>query len=232
MTRDLSRWFRPRAIAAFLVDTYGKPEAVAIVAGIAVLLAYPCYWIAERAYTLIKFEIFEDELRGTPPYRTEWEVKLTEEKRKKYGREMGIAPKRALIDFPSPRACLEEGVEVLTPETLKRMDWEKMRRTTDVNVCVFRLLAASGDISHATEWFEFQGFQVPAGFSSANPYRDLDGSLRVYGVWSIGENGPKFQERGLVNIVVPAFAYEMNINASWTADGSQLLHVSIGYNTK
>jgi hypothetical protein len=73
---------------------------------------------------------------------------------------------------------------------------------------------------------------MPNSFSSAKPYKDRDGSLRLYGLWSIRDHGPKFNKLSLANILLPDLAYAMQVNASWSGDGRQLLYVSIGYNTK
>jgi hypothetical protein len=170
-------------------------------------------------YKLAKFELNEEEARGIPPYRTQWEVRLTESERDMYDKEMGFWTRVALVEFPDPKSCLEDGVDPVTPETLTRMDWAKFRGTEQVAVCTFRLLAPYGDISHASAWFEHQGFE-------------LDGTLRVYGRWSIRDNGAKFHQSGMLHALNPFTPYDMNIHSFWSADGKGLLYIDIGYSYK
>jgi hypothetical protein len=209
-----------------------KPFLLGSLAVVLVGLSLPPFGVAGFLYKWARFELAEDEARGASPYKTKWEVRLTEAEREKYGREMGVRTKVALVDFPDPYSCLEDSVDILTPETLKRMDWEKISRTTHVNVCTFHLLAVSGDISHATAWLEHQGFWVADRFSSANPYVHRDGRLRVYGRWSIRENDPKFSQSGVLHILTPFTPYDMNIGSYWSPDGNQLLYVDVSYSYK
>jgi hypothetical protein len=223
LTVKLSEYFSDRGVKPFLLGGL----AVAVIG-----LSLPPFGGAGFLYKWVRFEFAEDEFRGTPPYRTKWEVRMTPSERKEYDRETGVRTKIAMVDFPDPYSCLEDDIDALTPETLRRMDWEKMSRTAQVNVCTFRLLAASGDISRATEWLEYQGFRVPDRFSSADPFVELDGSLRVYGTWSIRDNGPKFNQSGVLHALFSFTPFDMNINTYWSADGHQLQYVSVGYSYK
>lgn len=141
------------------------------------------------------------------------------------------AHKVALMDFPDPRSCLENVVEELSPENLKRMDWARIDNEAEAEVCMFRLLGSYEDMSSATDWFEAQGFRVPDDFSSARPYIDRDGTLRVSGLYSIRENGPKFPTRGFVRRLFRSISYSMSTDATWSSDGKQLLGVRIVFNT-
>lgn len=141
------------------------------------------------------------------------------------------AHKVALMDFPDPRSCLENAMEELSPENLKRMDWDRIDNEAEAEVCMFRLLGSYEDISSASDWFEAQGFRVADGFSSALPYVEYDGTLRVSGSYSIRKNGPKFPTRGFVRRLFRSIPYSMNANATWSPDGKQLLGVRITFNT-
>ncbi|PLP56228.1 hypothetical protein CYK37_27200 [Mesorhizobium loti] len=141
------------------------------------------------------------------------------------------AHKVALMDFPDPHSCLENAMEELSPENLKRMDWDRIDNEAEAEVCMFRLLGSYEDMSSATDWFEAQGFRVPDGFSSARPYADRDGTLRVSGSYSIRKNGPKFPTRGFVRRLFHSIPYGMNADATWSSNGKQLLGVRITFNT-
>ena len=92
------------------------------------------------------------------------------------------APRKvALMDFPDVASCLTKDADVALPNYLERMDWDRIDNASEAEVCTFRLLASYEDLSHATKWFEVQGFKVSDGFGSAKPIVAPDGTLLVHG---------------------------------------------------
>lgn len=159
---------------------------------------------------------------GTPPFRIPSSPP---------NKTLTAFQKVALLDFPDPASCLQDGAGDLSPESLKRMDWDKIDNDAEAQVCIFRLLGSYEDLSHETGWFESQGLHVSDGWSSARPFKDSDGTLRVTGSWSIRENGPMYPTKGIIRRLFRSIPYGMGINASWSGDGKTLLHVTIGFST-
>lgn len=194
------------------------------------LLNYAAYGIlAFLGYQLVGYLYYGAKLywvshisepgRGVPPFQI------------RPNRQLTAAQKVALMDFPDPESCLKDGVKTLTPENLKKLDWDRIDNASDAEVCVFRLLGSYEDLSQATAWFEAQGFDVPKSFSSAKPFPTSDGKLRVYGSYSIRKSGPKFPTRGVIRRLFRSIPYAMNVDSTWSEDGKQLLFVSITFNT-
>ncbi|MGO6943145.1 hypothetical protein [Rhizobium johnstonii] len=157
---------------------------------------------------------------GTPPFRVRFE------------REMTASKKVAMMDFPDPASCLKEAeADDLSTDRLKEMDWDRIDNTDEAEVCVFRLLGSYENLSYATDWFEAQGFYVHPNFSSARPYVELDGTLRVTGVHSIRKDGPKFPTTGIIRRAFRSIPYSMSVDATWSKDGKQLLWVKTGFST-
>ncbi|MBY3249882.1 hypothetical protein HFN72_36090 [Rhizobium laguerreae] len=157
---------------------------------------------------------------GTPPFRVRFE------------REMTASKKVAMMDFPDPASCLKKAeTDDLSTDRLKEMDWDRIDNTDEAEVCVFRLLGSFENLSYATDWFEAQGFYVHPNFSSARPYVELDGTLRVTGVHSIRKDGPKFPTTGIIRRAFRSIPYSMSVDATWSKDGKQLLWVLTGFST-
>lgn len=154
---------------------------------------------------------------GTPPFQ------LT------HKRGLTAAQKVALMDFPDTASCLKQPQTGNSTDHLKEMNWDQIGNKEEAEVCIFRLLASYDDLSPATEWFEAQGFRVPEDFSSARPYVDRGDTLRVSASYSIRTNGPKFPTRGVVRRAFQSLAYGMGVNATWSANGRQLLGVSVSF---
>lgn len=155
---------------------------------------------------------------GNPPYKY------------KHERDFTVFHKIALLKFPDANSCLVDGIDDLSPENLKKMDWAKIENSEEAEVCGFRLLGSNPDISHATEWFRAQGMTVPDGMSSATPYKERNGELRVYASWSISENGYKFAPPGpLLRLITLIPPYTMTVNATWSSDGQRLVNFDIGF---
>lgn len=186
------------------------------------VLAYLAYQLAGYLYyggKLLWVSSIAEPGLGSPPFHAMQRWGLTP------------AHKVALMDFPDPRSCLKSGIDELSPENLKRMDWDRINNEAEAEVCMFRLLGTYEDMSFATGWFEAQGFRVPDGFSSARPYVEYDGTRRVSGSYSIRQNGPKFPTRGFVRRLFRSISYSMGADATWTSNGKQLLGVRITFNT-
>lgn len=164
---------------------------------------------------------------GTPPFRA------------RRARDFTVAHRLAVARFPDAESCLTRSPDSLSAEYLDRIgfsylewiDWTEIDRDAEAEVCIFRLLASYPDISYATGWLQAQGLAVGQGFSSANPYVERDGALRVTGTWSIRRHGPKFPTHGMISRALGSIPYGMSANATWSSDGKQLLGVKIGYST-
>jgi len=154
---------------------------------------------------------------GVPPYHYKRE------------RDFTVFHKVALLKFPDAKSCLPGDIGDLSPETLKHMDWNKIESTAEAEVCGFRLLGSNPDISYATEWFGAQGMTVPDAFSSATPYKERNGELRVYAKWSVSENGYKFSRPGPLRRLVFFTPYAMTINATWSPDGKKLTDFDVSF---
>lgn len=157
--------------------------------------------------------------RGTPPFQV------------KYAHQINNDIKRALSKFQDTQACVEVDANAAIREELVRMDWDKILTTGDAEVCSFRLLHEWGSIAEATTWLTAQGFHVGTSFSSDSPYVSSDGTLRVDGNWSIRSNGPRFPTSGLLQRIFNAVPYGMNISATYSPDGRELLYLDIGFST-
>lgn len=123
---------------------------------------------------------------------------------------------------------LEDGARAEHHQDLLRMDWDKISNSHEAQVCMFRLLHTWGGIADAQIWLESQGFNVEK-FSGSG--FDHDGTLRMDGSWSIRENGPRFPTSGLLKRILPAVPHKMNINATFTRNGRELLYIDIGFIT-
>ncbi|WP_129422406.1 hypothetical protein [Rhizobium leguminosarum] len=62
--------------------------------------------------------------------------------------------------YPDASACLVETERTNAHPDLTRVNWDSMDLTTDVDVCVFRILTSIGHIGEGRRWFETQGFQL------------------------------------------------------------------------
>ena len=145
-------------------------------------------------------------------------------------RDFTVFHKVALLKFPDANSCLVDGIDELSPENLKKMDWSKIEKSEEAEVCGFRLLGSNPDISYATEWFRAQGMSVPDGMNSATPFKERNGQLRVYASWSISENGYKFAPPGpLLRLITLIPPYTMTVNATWSPDGQRLVNFDIGF---
>ncbi|MGR9276147.1 hypothetical protein ACU8KI_16210 [Rhizobium leguminosarum] len=188
-----------------------------------VLLAYLGYQLSGYLYyggKLFWVTVVSEPGPGTPPFRAE------------YKRELTASQKVAMMDFPDPVSCLRKTeTGDLSTDRLKEMDWERIDNDEEASVCMFRLLGSYEDLSHATDWFKAQGFDVPNAFSSARPYIESDGTQRVVGMYSIRKNGPKFPTKGVVRRAFGSIPYGMSVNATWSRDGKQLLWVNTNYST-
>ena len=64
----------------------------------------------------------------------------------RYTREMNKAAMDAAARFPDPQSCLVDGKEnPQSPKSL-RIDWTKVRQSSEAEVCIFRVLSALGGI--------------------------------------------------------------------------------------
>ena len=219
-------WFLAGRTAGDWIHAWRTPEigpgrSIVTYASYAVL-AYLAYQLAGYIHyggKLLWVSFVSEPGLGSPPFQVMQRRGLTG------------TYKVALMDFPDPRSCLGNAMENLSPEHLIKMDWDRIDNEAEAEVCMFRLLGSYEDMSFATDWFEAQGFQVPNGFSSARPYVERDGTLRVSGSYSIRQNGPKFPTRGFVRRLFRSIPYSMIANATWASDGKQLLGVRITFNT-
>lgn len=183
-------------------------------------LAYQSLGYAYYGSKLVWVTLVSQPDPGTPPFRVLHE------------REMTPAKQVAVWEFPDAESCLKAvPADLSSDERLLWMDWERIQNDAEAEVCMFRLLGSYQDLSHATAWFEAQGFNVHEQFSSANPSVERDGKKRVAAQYSIRKNGPKFPARGAVRRMFRSISYSMSINSTWSPDGKQLLGVTVSYLT-
>lgn len=151
----------------------------------------------------------------------------------RYARPLTADYRLALARFPDPAACLQPGADPATADGLALMDWDRITTKEEAEVCIFRLLASyPNGMADFTAFAEAQGFGISdKHFNPANPYVELDGTLRVTGYWSLRHKGPKFPTRGLLTRILHAVPYGMDVNATYTPDGKRLLHVEVGFLT-
>lgn len=133
--------------------------------------------------------------------------------------------------FPDAQSCLKDGVDAADPVDLFQLDWDRIERDDEANVCLFRLLAALGSMDKFIAFAKAQGFGVSdRDFNPESPYVERDGSLRVSAGWSIRANGPRYPTSGLVRYLL-AVPYGMSVDATWAPDRKTLLWVNIGFST-
>ncbi|BBD35586.1 hypothetical protein Amn_04660 [Aminobacter sp. Y103A] len=204
----ISAWREQKSQPGFKPGTYLAYAVVAYLAAQAVSYGY-------YGGKLLWVSYVSEPGLGTPP------VPL---------RKMSAARKVALMDFPDVASCLSRNADKASPNYLEQMDWDRINNVSEAEVCMFRLLASYKNISHATKWFEAQGFTVPKSFSSARPNISYDGTQHVHGSYSIRKNGPKFPTRGVFRRLFGSIPYGMNSASTWSKDGTQLLRVDISLN--
>lgn len=84
--------------------------------------------------------------------------------------KMRRAEIRAVKRWPDARACLIRSERKLERPDIAMMDWSRMRRSDDIEVCLFRIAASIGAPDGVAEWFRAQGFQrVIIAESSSRP---------------------------------------------------------------
>lgn len=162
---------------------------------------------------------------GEPAFQTEGIVKEWP------GDQLTVAQRAALHRFPSLASCVSAETNTPSAEELMQMDWTRMQNSAHVEVCAFRILKTLGDISLATSWLEQQGFSSPERWSSENPFKESNGTLKVIGTWNVIENGLRWPESGLkrrmlsIPILLPP--YEVGIETTWSPDGEELLFIEV-----
>jgi hypothetical protein len=157
---------------------------------------------------------------GVPPFATRYEHQMT------------TRVKVAMLDYPDPESCLEEGARPEMTEDLKRLDWDRIKTPAEATVCIFRLLGSYGDISRSEAWLMAQGFRLSGpGFNAEKPYVDRDGTKRVDAGWHIREKGPLFPTRGMLRRALYSIPYGMSVYTTWRADGQTLLYVHLSFST-
>lgn len=140
--------------------------------------------------------------------------------------------RRALVRFPDAQSCLQHGADATRRDDLRLMDWGQIETTGEAQVCISRLLHGWGGVSDATEWFSAQGLRSSSsGFNSKQPYEQRDGTLRVTAGWSIKTNGPLFPTTGIIQRILHATPYAMNVDATFSANGIELLFLQVSYST-
>ena len=69
------------------------------------------------------------------------------------------ADKRAARRWPDVRSCLMRSERKVENPDLRKMDWGKMRRDEDIEVCLFRIAASLHSPEALRDWFASQGMQ-------------------------------------------------------------------------
>ena len=62
--------------------------------------------------------------------------------------------------FPDVRSCLVRSEHRSEVPDLRKLDWKRMHKTEDVNVCFFRIFTSIGNAIGSLRWINEQGFQV------------------------------------------------------------------------
>ena len=205
---------RGRRVSSW-IDKFGKFEVVFLTVTVIWLLPDWDWGRSEQRDQSFRTAV------EVPPYAT------------RYASEMNDTAMDAAARFPDPQSCLVAGEENVQSPDLMRIDWARIRWTSEAEVCVFRLLSAVGGIEASRPFMEAQGFSMaPDGFSPENPHVERsDDSLRITGYWSIRDNGPKFPTYGVLDRIRAAVPYSMSVNVYFSQDGSRVLAVRIGRNT-
>lgn len=199
----MSRW----------IDAFGKVEVV--------FLTISVIWLLPDWDRIDQRERFRQTAAEVPPYAT------------RYAREMNDAAMDAAARFPNQESCLVNGEENPQLFDSLEIDWTKISRTSEAEVCIFRVLSALGGIEASRPFMEAQGFSMQSSsFSPENPYVEpRDGALRISASWSVRDNGPKFPTRGVLDRIRASVPYGMSVNVYFSQDGNSVLAVRIGYNT-
>ncbi|MEM8795897.1 MAG: hypothetical protein AAGE61_10055 [Pseudomonadota bacterium] len=186
-----------------------------------IVMTVPAYFAVQFAIGVLMHIVPAPlHLPGKPAFQVEHEHFLTTD------------IKWALIRFPDPQSCLEWGADAKKREDLKRMDWDRIDRTSAATVCTFRLLHKWGGIAEAANWFEAQGLNVSqGGWSSKKPHVNRDGTLEVHAGWHVKTKGPRFPTSGFMARIFAAIPYGMTVEATYTPDGKELLYLRYGYST-
>ncbi|MGF1501703.1 MAG: hypothetical protein ACFBSD_07775 [Paracoccaceae bacterium] len=94
---------------------------------------------------------------GSPPFRTR-EAHEAGIRPPQPDPGIGTAERRALGAFPDLDSCLvtsAEGASALSP-----IDWNRVRRPADAEICLFRAFATLASAEAARDWLSAQGFQA------------------------------------------------------------------------
>jgi hypothetical protein len=68
--------------------------------------------------------------------------------------------KRALRRFPDVRSCLIEVERDKPQPDLRQIDWDAVRNTKDIDVCVFRIASSIRDVEYIRLWLTHHNFEV------------------------------------------------------------------------
>lgn len=195
------------------IDAFGKVEVV--------FLTIAVMWLLPDWDRIVQRDRFRQTAVEVPPYAT------------RYAREMNDAAVDAVARFPNQAACLVNAEE--NPQSLEslQIDWTKISRTDEAEVCIFRVLSALDGIEASRPFMEAQGFSMQSSsFSPENPYvEQRDGALRISASWSVHDNGPKFPTHGVLDRIRASVPYGMSVNVYFSQDGNRVLAVQVGYST-
>ena len=140
--------------------------------------------------------------------------------------------KQALSRFPDAVSCLDPEAANSRPTDFQRLDWTQIRHQGDAELCVFRLLAASGGVAQATAWFEAQGFTTGTPWTSDNPYVTDAGHQRVYASWAAWRDGPKYPADPLRRIILHGHVVTIAIEAEYDPTGQTMTDIRISHTIK
>ncbi|NIL95556.1 MAG: hypothetical protein GTO62_00005 [Planctomycetales bacterium] len=181
------------------------------------------------AYVLASWAVFGSKMAwvtayppdlGDPPFAVQFD------------REMTARMKVAMMEFSDAETCVVPNSGPVEPGKMVPIDWDRIDSNEAAKVCLFRTLAAFGELPMAGTWLEGQGFRVnESGFNSENPYFRRDGTLRVDGTWSVREQGLLYEPDTLFFRAMASITLGTGVHTTWSADGRNLLWVSLSSTT-
>ncbi|HUS53270.1 MAG TPA: hypothetical protein VMY41_04595 [Thermohalobaculum sp.] len=68
--------------------------------------------------------------------------------------------RKALRSFPDLRSCLTANERERPQPDLRQIDWDAMRDSRDIDVCVFRIASSIKDIELIKGWLRYHDFGV------------------------------------------------------------------------
>ena len=134
---------------------------------------------------------------------------------------------RAAARWPDARSCLVREERIAEKPDIAKIDWKRMRREEDIEVCMFRIAASLDGPERMADWFRAQGMSNStvkkyeadeANLAYAEAFNFFHESQRSYlATWSAVSRSLRISTM-----------FNESFNAVWMADGRL---TSTGYET-